>query len=236
MEKYQHLLIPVSVLVAGVLIGGAVMWQGAQQKSAVTTAYASAQQTQPLAPAVDVANVKTAGEPFIGSADAPVTMAYWSDYQCPFCNRNEQQVMPQLIKDYVDTGKLRIVYKDYQFLGPDSTTAGLASRAVWALAPDKFYAWHKAMYDSQDAENSGWGNKQDILALTKRIGIDAATVNQLMTANAAEYQKEMDADQAEGTAMGIAGTPGFIIGKQLIVGAQPYEQFKTAIDTALNAK
>ena len=144
--------------------------------------------------------------------------------------------MTQLMNDYVKTGKVKVVFKDFQFLGPDSQTAGLAERAVWEVAPDKFYTWHKAMYDKQDNENGGWGNKTDILALTKSLGIDSAKVEQLMTSKAAEYQKAMDADKAEGGAFGINGTPGSIIGKNLISGAQPYSAVKQLIDLALEGK
>lgn len=188
----------------------------------------------PTAGTADISKVNLDGEPFIGSADAPVVMAYWFDYQCPYCKQEEQAVLPQLIKEYVDAGKLRIVFKDFQFLGPDSQTAGLASRAVWETAPEKFGEWHRAMFDKQDDENAGWGNKEDILALTKTIpGIDATKVEELMTTRSGEYQQEMDADAAEGNTQGVGGTPSFLIGKQMIVGAQPYETLKAAIDGEL---
>jgi len=164
-------------------------------------------------------------------------MAYWFDYQCPFCKQEEETVLPRLIADYVDTGKVKIVLKGVTFLGPDSVTAGLASKAVWEIAPDKFREWHKAMFDKQDDENAGWGKKEDIVALTKTIaGIDAAKVDELMTSKAAAYQQAMDADASEGATMGVGGTPSFLIGKQMIVGAQPYDQLKAAIDGVLAAK
>ena len=173
----------------------------------------------------------------VGKSDAPVTLVYWFDYQCPFCQRAEENVMPRLIADYVTPGKLRILFKDFAFLGPDSQTAGLAARAVWDLVPDKFYEWHKAVFDSQDEENSGWGSKADIIALTRTIsGIDAAKVEELMTSRAADYEKAIQADGTEGAGMGVSGTPSAIVGRQLIVGAQPYEQFKAAIDEDLASK
>src|SRR5262249_35512991 len=156
--------------------------------------------------------------PFIGDAKAPAVMAYWYDYQCPYCRDNEVKVMPQLIADYVKPGKLKILFKDFAFLGRDSQVAALAARAVWEVAPDKFYDWHRAMFDHQDEENAGWGTKDDIIALTKTIsGIDAAKVEQFMTDHAKDYQKKIEADRDEGNAMGITGTPGVIIGKQLIL-------------------
>ncbi|MBI4088354.1 thioredoxin domain-containing protein [Candidatus Kaiserbacteria bacterium] len=225
---------PTAVIIAGVIIASAVVFAN---RRPVTQPIAATSQQQ-AAPAVDASKVKLDGEPFIGSANAPVTMAYWYDYQCPFCQRNEEQAMPQIVKDYVDTGKLKIVFKDYQFLGPDSQTLGKFSRAVWEVAPDKFYQWHKAVYDNQGQENSGWATQGKIMSITTSV-LGAANANkaaQLVKTKGDEYQKEMDIDKEEGTIMGINGTPGTIIGKQLIEGAQPYAQFKAAIETALTEK
>lgn len=184
---------------------------------------------------IDIAKVKIAGQPSYGDANAPVVIAEWADYQCPFCKKTEQEVMSMVIQDYVKTGKVRIVYKDYAFLGTDSQTAALASRAVWEIAPNKFHDWNKALYDKQDAENSGWGSKADMLALTKSLGIDSNKVGELMTSKAGEYQKAIDADKAEGTAFGVNGTPAFIVGTQLISGFTPYATFKDAIDNLLKS-
>ncbi|HVY72755.1 MAG TPA: thioredoxin domain-containing protein [Candidatus Paceibacterota bacterium] len=222
---------PVAIIIAGVIIAGAVIF--ATKQPAAQPAAANAQPQAPVA--VDVSKVKTDSEPFIGNANAPVTMAYWYDYQCPFCQRNEEDTMPQIVKNYVDTGKLKVVFKDYEFLGPDSQTLGQFSRAVWAVAPDKFYQWHKAIYDNQGTENTGWATQNKILSITTSVlgAGDTAKVAAFVKSNGAEYQKAMDADKAEGTAMGISGTPGAIIGKQLISGAQPYAAFQAAIDAAL---
>lgn len=241
-QNKNSLSIPVAIVIAGALIAGAVFFSNGKNSGATTATNSGnqpqqAQQAgQPAAQAADISKVKTDGRPFIGNPNAPVTVAYWYDYQCPFCRKTEEEVMPQLISDYIKTGKVKLVYKDFQFLGADSQTAGLAEHAVWDIAPDKFYQWHKAMYDKQDSENSGWGNKTDILALTKSVGIDSAKVEQLMTSKADEYQKIMDADKAEGGAFGVSGTPSYIIGKQLVVGAQPFSTVKAAIDDVLKTK
>ena len=193
---------------------------------------------QPNQPApnfkVDIKDVKTDGEPFIGKKDAPVTLAYWFDFQCPFCKRFETDTMPTLVEKYVNSGKLRIVFKDFQFLGPDSQSAGIAEHAVWEISPDNYFKWHQAMYDKQDGENSGWGNPDDIIALTKTIaGIDSAKVEKLINSKKDEYQKEMDEDSAEGSGFGVNGTPGFVIGTQSISGAQPVSVFTQVIDSLL---
>ena len=230
-EKLAQLPTPLSVLAAGILIAGAVLWNNGHPN----TQTATAPNQPPPAQTADISKVKTAGEPFIGNPNAPVTIAYWFDYQCPFCKQNEETAMPQIVSDYVNTGKAKVVFKDYQFLGADSQTLGQTARAVWDVAPDKFYEWHKAVYDNQGTENTGWATADKIRSITEGVlgTADTNKVLALVKTNGATYQKEMDADKAEGSGFGVSGTPSFIIGKQLIVGAVPYTQLQTAIETAL---
>ncbi len=233
------ILIPVAIIIAGGMISGSIVWSTQQaplQQAAAVTSGDSATPGQQAAPPADIADLNIKDAAYIGKADAPVVMAYWFDYQCPYCKQEEETVFPQLEKDYVDTGKLKIVFKDFAFLGPDSDVASRAARAVWAVAPDKFREWHKAMFDHQDQENAGWGNENDILALTGTIpGIDVAKVKDLMTSKATDFTDAMQADANEGYSMGVGGTPSFLVGKQMMVGAQPYEKLKAAIDAELKA-
>jgi len=193
----------------------------------------SGQEQQPQIK-VNVKDVDIKNEPYLGDKNAPVVMAYWLDFQCPFCQRFETETMPTLIEKYVNTGKLKIVFKDFQFLGEDSITAGLAENAVWETAPQSYLAWHKAMYEKQDAENGGWGKKEDIIALARTIpGIDADKVSALMDQKKDIYQKELDEDNQEGARFGVTGTPGFVVGDQFIIGAQPLNTFTQVIDALL---
>ncbi len=241
----NSIAVPLAIVVAGLLIAGSVLFTNerqtaalvAQQKVAALNQQAQGAGQQPQAPAVDIKNVTIAGEPFVGNPNAPVTIAYWYDYQCPFCQRHEQQVMTLMMKDYVDTGKAKIVFKDYAFLGEDSVSAALVSRAVWEVAPDKFYAWHKMIFDNQGSENGGWAKKANILKLSKTIpGLDVAKVEALTISKEKEFKDGMQADQSEGSTYGVTGTPAFITGKHLVMGAQPYAQIKAAIDAALAEK
>lgn len=219
-----------------IVLKGGIVTTATTQKAAVANTNAAANTNKAPAIAVDSSKVKTDGEPFIGKADAPLIIAYWTDYQCPFCQRNEQQAMPQMIKDYVDTGKAKLIFKDFAFLGADSNTIGQYSRAVWAAAPDKYYDWHKAMFDAQGTENTGWATKDKILTITKTVFDDATTskIDGLVTSDGATYLTAMAADKAEGTSLGVNGTPAYVIGTQLVSGAQPYATvIKTAIDQEL---
>ena len=231
-KTLSSLSTPISVVAAGLFIAGAVIWSGQHPNTQIA---GGSPNQPPPAQTADISKVKTAGDPYYGNPNAPVTIAYWFDYQCPFCRQNEEQTMPQVIKNYVDTGKVKIVFKDFQFLGPDSQTLGQTGRAVWDVAPDKFYAWHKAVYDNQGTENTGWATTEKIRSITEGVlGVsDTNKVLALVKTKGAEYQKLMDADKAEGAGFGVTGTPSFIIGKQLIIGAVPYSQLQSAIETAL---
>lgn len=192
---------------------------------------------QAAQPNVDISQVDTKGEPFIGSANAPVTMAYWFDYQCPFCKKFETDTLPELKSKYIDTGKLKVVFKDFQFLGPDSQTAGAAAEAVWELYPNRFWDWQTAMFNAQGTENSGYDSKDNIIKLTRTVaGIDADKVSALMDQKKSDIQTELDGDKSEGEKLGVNSTPAFIIGNQLISGAEPAATFEQAIDNELNKK
>jgi len=219
-DKYSlHIVIlAAALLVAGVLVFGGKGNTGPQQP--------------PIggepAMEVNIENVKTAGQPYIGNPNAPVTMAVWFDYQCPFCKSFELETIAQLEEEYVATGKLRIVYKDFQFQGPDSTNTALFGRAMWEAYPEHFHTWNKAVAGISDESLT------NVKALAAAIpGVDADRVEQLMNDKKAEYQAAIDADYAEGVSMGIQGTPASIIGTEFINGAQPYAIVSQIVEAEL---
>lgn len=229
--------LPAAVVLGCLLIAGAVYWNGSHPSAAPTGG-------APAAVKVDIKNVKTDGDPYLGSATAPVTIAFWSDFQCPYCKAFETggvaqipltPALPEIIKNYVDTGKVKIVFMDFSFLGKDSIAGGEYGRAVWKLYPDQYFAWRTAMYTAQDQEgDQGFGNAASIDKLNATIpGLDAAKIAADVKANAATYDAMMDADKAEAIKAGINATPSFVIGTQVISGAQPFANFQTAIDALL---
>jgi len=227
MDRY---LTPLAVLLAAVIIALAMIYgqglgsgnKGADGKAAV---------------AVDIKDVKTDNSPYIGDKNAPTTVAVFYDYQCPFCKQFEEAVTPKLIDAYVKEGKTKIVFKDFQFLGEDSTTAALFGRALWEAHPDKFHDWFVAMAGAQDDEgDQGFGDLASIQKLSAGIpGIDVAKVTKLMTDKKADYMKAIEADRAEGAALGINGTPSVIAGTKLFSGMSP-DAFFTGISAQLDAQ
>jgi len=212
------------VIVAGAIYFGHGLQPAAQQG---TTG-------EPTAAAVDIKNVKTAGQPVVGNASAPVEVAVFFDYQCPFCKQFDQTVLSQIYTNYVQTGKVKVVLKDFDFIGPDSLVASEYSHAVWDLYPDKFYAWYSAMFAAQDEENKGFGDEASIQKLTAGIaGIDAAKVAAQVKAKKSDYDAAIQANFTEGQTYGIQGTPSVIVGKTLLQGNQTYAAVSALIDAEL---
>lgn len=222
-------LVPAAVVLAGLFIGGAVIWNGSHPVTPGTGT------TTGTTPTVNIKDVTTAGEPYLGQANAPVTIAFWSDYQCPYCKQFETTTLPQIIQTYVNAGKVKVIFKDFAFLGNDSITAAEYSRSVWKLYPSQYFAWRTAMFTAQDAEgDTGFGNAVSIDKLDATIaGINAAQVTADVAANKAAYDAANAADKTEAQKFGINATPSFVLGTQMIAGAYPYATFQTAIDALL---
>jgi len=239
------LYMPIAIVVAGIFIAGGLFLGLSHDNVNTGSTTTGTQAAAAPAVAVNIADVKIAGEPYIGQANAPVVMAFWSDYQCPYCKAFEvggvtgiatPAAMPDLITQYVNTGKLKIVFLDFPFLGNDSITAAEYARSIWKLYPGQYFAWRTAMYKAQDEEgDQGFGNATTIdqLITSSFPAISDAAVKADIAKNKSTYDTEMQADEQEGESMGVQGTPGFIIGTTLISGAEPLSTFTAAIDAQL---
>ncbi|MDB5187557.1 MAG: disulfide bond formation protein DsbA [Candidatus Kaiserbacteria bacterium] len=250
--------IPLAIIIAGLFVGVGLFFglrgagnaqlaqNGAQQQAAGATNTTKDQIQAAISP-VESAYLDTSltGKyPItLGHADAPVTMDYWYDYQCPYCKAVDvghpqipiKPSMAMIVKDYVDTGKVKLVFKSFPFLGQDSITAAEYAHAIWMLYPDKFYEWHTHMMQAQDAEgDTGFGNAATIDILIGLIpGLDDNKIKQYIADNKAALDKQITAEQKDGSDHGVAGTPGFEIGSQSLDGAHAPEDFISAIDSQL---
>lgn len=223
-------ILPISILLAAIIIGGSFVAGVMIYSKALTNAGGK----PAPAIAVDIKDVNIKGRPFIGNEKAPVTMAYYYDYQCSYCAKFDIETLPEIVKKYVDTGKVKVVFKDFPFLGPNSVVAAETSHAVWELYPQHYFKWHQAMYRNLDAEKGAFGDEISVKKLTGTIaGIDANKVFALIAQKKEQYTSDIKADREEGSGFGIQGTPSFIIGKSLIPGALPLSSFVQLIDIEL---
>ncbi|MEK7127102.1 MAG: DsbA family protein [Patescibacteria group bacterium] len=175
-------------------------------------------------------NVKvTENDPFLGNANAKLTVVEFGDYQCPFCGRFFKEVVPQIIKDYVDTGKVKFVYKNLAFLGKESIDA--ANAALCAKEQSKFWEYHDKIYSSQSGENQGTFAIDNLKKFATDLGLNSSQFNQCLDSQ--KYNAQVTADIAEANQNGFQSTPSTAVGDTPVIGAQPYSALKTIIDQKL---
>ena len=169
------------------------------------------------------------GDPLArGEVDAPVVMLSYSEFQCPFCGKFARDTEPLLVEEYVEDGTLRIEWRDFPYLGPESLVAATAGRA--AAEQDMFWEFQEAMYADKLPPNSGRLDETYLASVAEGVGLDVDQFLEDMSSPAAE--RAVTQDFNEGQAVGITGTPAFLINGVPVIGAQPTEVFKAAIEKA----
>jgi protein-disulfide isomerase len=163
--------------------------------------------------------------PARGPEQAKVTIVEFSDFQCPYCSR-EISVIEQLMKDY--DGKVRLVFRNFP-LEFHPFAAKAAEAGACAADQGKFWPLHDKMFGNQ-----GKLGVDDLKTYAKDLGLDVTKFNHCL--DSGEKHDAVTEDQKAGQAAGVAGTPAFFVNGLFINGAQPYEQFKHAIDRELNKK
>lgn len=184
---------------------------------------------QQQGPAAHV-NVDNGHFPALGQDGAKVTIVEFADPRCPFCKQWSDNTFPQLKSDYIDTGKVKFYFRNYDFLGPASTVAGNALEC--ANEQGHFWDLHDYFYKNQpDESDTSMFTTDKLSALAGTLGMDSNQFSSCLGAN-----KDNDAvskDLADGQKAGVNGTPTFFINGTSLVGAQPYAALKTIIDQEL---
>jgi protein-disulfide isomerase len=168
-----------------------------------------------------------------GRADAPVTVVEFTDYQCPYCRRFQAQSWPRLKRDYVDTGKVRFIVRDLP-LEFHSAARPAAEAAHCAGEQGHFWPMHDALLASD--------TKLDDASVSRRaqaMGLDVSRFRACVTGN--KYEQAIARNAAEAAALGVRGTPTFIIGTTahgelegaLLAGALPYEDLAAFLNELL---
>ena len=184
--------------------------------------------------------ITIAGEPTKGNATAKVTLVEVSDYHCPFCRRQVLQTLPQLLAEYVNTGKVQYVFVDYPIaqLHPDA----FKSHEAAACAGDqgKYWQMHDLLFTNSPAREAS-----QLATQASMLGLDMTKFEACMNnGNGGGHAAEIRASIARLQQLGVGGTPLVLIGLTpppgspmkvigSVYGAKPYAEFKTAIDAAL---
>ena len=171
-----------------------------------------------------------------GGTGSRLVLVEFSDFQCPFCARHAKQTMPQIEREYVDTGKLLYVMRNLplESIHPDAFRA--AAAAECAGDQGKYWPMHEKLFSNQQALGAA-----DLARYAQEAGVDAAKFKQCVDADV--HGAKIRKDLTDAQAAGITGTPTFFLGfiegdgkvkvVRRIQGAQPYPVFKGAIDGLL---
>lgn len=183
------------------------------------------------APAPTTASVSINGRPTLGKADAPVTIVEFSDYQCPYCQRFATTVFAKLKRDYIDTGKVRYVFRDFPLTQIHPQAAKAHEGAHCAGEHEKYWEMHDVLFQKQKDLSI-----PSLKQYAQDMGLDAEAFGGCL--DSGKYQADIQKDVAVGTKAGVRGTPSFIIGKSgsgeaitgtLVRGAQPFARFQQVI-------
>ena len=170
-------------------------------------------------------NVEIGDSPVLGSKTAKVTIVEFSDYECPFCGRHFEQTYPQLKKDYIDTGKVQLVFKDFPLsFHPQAQKAAESARC--AGEQGKYWEMHDKLFSNQQSLSVENEKKW-----AKELGLNTAKFDSCL--DSGKYASAVQADSNYGQSIGVSGTPAFFINGKKLVGAQPYSSFQAAINAEL---
>ena len=196
------------------------------------------QAAAPQPAAFQEATIKVDGAPFLGQKDAKVTLVEFSDYQCPFCGRNFHQTFPQVVSEYVKAGKVKYVFRDFplESIHPFALKAAEAARCSGEQG--KYWEMHDKLFSNQSALAV-----DNLKEYAKALSLDTEKFTTCL--DSGKEAAGIRTDIAEGQKVGARGTPGFFLGLtqpneptfkavKFINGAQPYAEFKGAIEGLLS--
>jgi protein-disulfide isomerase len=176
------------------------------------------------------------GEPSLGNARAPLTIVEFSDFECRYCQQFHQTVMPNLKKEYIETGLVRFIHKDLPLpFHRQALPAAAAARC--AGEQNKYWTTYGALFDGQSCLQC-----KGVVAIARERGVDATTLQACMNRDATKAL--INANVSEAQLHGIRATPTFVIGPtrtdnthrgEIVEGALPWAQFKSMIDEQLTA-
>ena len=174
------------------------------------------------------------GSPILGNPNAPITLVEFGDYQCHYCNVFFQDIEDEIIKNYVESGKVKMIFKDYNIIGPDSINSSHGAHC--AGEQGLFWEYHDILYSNWTGENNGWASPSNLTTFADEINVNMDQWSECM--NEKSHSKTIMESNNDAKALELTGTPAFFIinedGKvSKLFGAQPFEVFKRTFDSQL---
>jgi protein-disulfide isomerase len=195
-----------------------------------------------IPPAVQIQDVflSVDDDPFKGDENARLTLIEFSDYQCPFCARHFREILPQIERDYIKTGKLKYVFRDFPIESIHKEALKSAEAANCAGEQGKYWEMHDRLFANQKALGL-----KDLPVYAQALGLDLSSFRQCL--DSGRQVTEIRKDIADGVKAGVKGTPTFFLGftepndlkvkaLSIIRGAQPYTNFREAIERLISTQ
>ncbi len=209
-DRRKQNWITIGVIALGaLLIAGVLIWPSVQRKLVKPVARPNADFTS------------------MGDKNASVKVEEFSDFQCPFCSQFALKQEPEIVKKYVETGKIQLTFIPFSFLGPESVKA--AEAAYCAADQGKFWEYHDLIFESQRGENQGAFTRNLFVQLAKDLSLDSAKFEECVDNNT--HTQRVSDDLKYGQEKGVNGTPYFRVNDKLVDSSQ----LEAAIEEALAA-
>ena len=163
------------------------------------------------------------GRPTLGNINAPITVVEFSDFQCPYCVKFAEQIYPQFKREYLDTGKAKLIFRNYPIFQahPQAMQAAQAALCVYEQGGNSsYFTYHEKLFANSESltiENLNEWSQTQGYNITSCLASQSSRIDIL---------KDMD----DGTKIGVKGTPSFVINGKFIEGVLPYQEFKKILD------
>jgi protein-disulfide isomerase len=229
-------------LALGLVLGGSIgyLYSQATYNAESTAVIGAPPQTQqprvtapPATPPPEIIDIDTEelvdDDQWKGDENAPVVIVEFSDFQCPFCERWATETLPQLTQTYIDSGKVRLVYRDFPLSSIHPEAQNAAESAECARDQGKFWEYHDILFENR-LDWSGVGDAK-FKQYAADLGLDTNTFDECLDSD--KYNNEVLDDLNDGGSVGVSGTPTFFINGKKLVGAQPFTAFEAAIEEEL---
>ena len=174
------------------------------------------------------------GSTVYGDPNAPITLVEFGDYQCHYCNVFFETIEGDIITNYVETGKVKIIFKDYNIIGSDSVNASHGAHC--AKDQGMFWEYHDILYSNWTGENNGWASPENLIFFAEEINLDMDQWVKCMDEK--PHSKTILTSNEDAKKLQLTGTPAFFVinsagqGSKLF-GAQPFEVIKSVFDEKL---
>lgn len=232
MENENKTLIPGAIILAGVIIAGAVVYVGLPKSPVAvvdpTIQDGNGQRGAAPSAVADIIKIKE-GDFVLGNKSSKVVIIEYGDFQCPFCGKFFRETESQIKEQYVKTGKAAFLWRDFAFLGEESFRASEAAHC--AGDQGKFWEYHDKLFASQNGENQGAFADANLKNFARDIALDGAKFDLCFTSG--KYRKTVEDSSAEGRSAGVSGTPATFVNGKLVSGAVPFATFKNLIEEEL---